>query len=187
MRIASVALAVVLVAGIVIYAVFTFRREPEQKSYLKYISSDISNALDNIPLKVENINHTIHKSDTDSYDFKLDISVDGFIIHMPGKALNKNYSGDCVYDCYFSNSFVQPIETSAPLLYIYSEQGDSSYRIFLKDDDIVCVVVGGEKVLTYNYGDEEITDDYYEIVKKAKDCYSEINEKDLAQDWSEPN
>ncbi len=186
LRIASVVLAVVLVVGIVIYAVFSFQRDPEQSGYLKYNSYDISQMINYIPAKVENIIQTAHQKNTDSYDFKLDIGYNGSIIHMPGKALNKSYSGDCIYDCFYSNSYFT--EQEVRLVYIYSEQGDSTYRIFLNGDDIVCVIVGGEKVLTYNYGDERITEDYYEIAKKAKECYSEINEKDLArtQDWSEP-
>ena len=199
LRIASVALAAVLVAGVVFYGIFAFQREPEQNNFSKYNSEDTNNLLNSRPVEAEKIIHSIYRTNTESYDFKLHISYSGEIIHMPGKALNKSYSGDCVYDCFyyydtekyydFGNNlyYIDDPERTNELLYIYSEQGDSSYRIFLKDDDIVCVVVGGEKVLTYNYGDEEITDDYYEIVKKAKDCYSEINEKDLAQDWSEPN
>ena len=176
--IAAIITLATLVISFAVYILVFFQNKPINNDLLKYDLTDISNAFIETREKVEKSLQTIKR--TDNLDFKVDISQNGIIMHIPDKALNKKDLNTYNYDCFFLNVYTDsPSSTFEKLYYIYSEQGDISYRIFINNEDIVCVVIGGKNVLTYSYGDERITEDYYEIVNKAKECYSEINQEIL--------
>ena len=170
-----------MVTSFAVYRVFTFQNEPINNGISKYNTNDISDMLRNNPDAIESALQTIKKSDNESYEFDLDICENSIIIlHMSDKALNKNDSNRYEYDCFFNaESLFMGKGNPGKLFYIYSEQGNTSYRIFIKDEDVVFVQVGGKTISTYNYGDKQITNEYYDILEKAKKCSSEINKDDL--------
>lgn len=179
-RIALIITLAALVVSFAIYRVFIFQNESVNNGLLKYNLTDISYTLTETPERAETSFRTIQKTDNDSYNFNLDISQNGLIMHMSDKSLNPNDSNTYEYDCYFFSVFTDAFSGNfEELCYIYSEQGDSSYRIFINNEDIVCVVIGGKNIMTYNYGDKRITKEYYDIIAKVNECYSVIDKNDL--------
>lgn len=179
--IAAIITLIVMVTSFAVYRIFIFQNEPINNGISKYNTNDISDMLRNNPDAIESALQTIKKSDNESYEFDLDICENSIIIlHMSDKALNINDSNRYEYDCFFNvESILMDKGNPGKLFYIYSEQGNTSYRIFIKDEDVVFVQVGGKTISTYNYGDKQITNEYYDILEKAKKCYSEINNDDL--------
>lgn len=176
--IASIISLVALFISFVIYRVFVFQNNHTNKDVYKYDSSNISVALKKTPNKVEDALQKVVRTDSNSYNFQLDVSRNAtYILHMSDKAINKYDTNLYNYDCFFEDNFMDNNkDNSRKLFYIFSEQGDSSYKMFFIDEELVCVIVSGESTLTYNYGNENITKEYYDIIKHAKEHFSEISE-----------
>ena len=168
LRIVSIISAAVIVVSAVTFSVFTIRQNSKSNNSTKYNTDRINQYVDEYRDTSEYLNNYILESFTNDFgEIKKDLTGNAAIIKAKDKPINIWDIGSYQYEYYF--------DENGKLFYIYSDQGDSIYQIYLLEDDIIRVIVGGKNVATYNYGDSEITGRYYDIAKKAKECYSNIN------------
>lgn len=169
LRIVSIVSTAVLVVAAVTFSVFTISQNNASNNSTKYNTDRINQYVNEYRDSSDYLNNYLIESFTnDSGEIRMDLSGSAAIIKANDKPINIWGIGSYEYEYYFNEN--------GKLFYIYSDQGDSIYQIYLLDDDIIRVIEGGKNVATYDYGDSRITGRYYEIVKDAQKQYDEFKE-----------
>lgn len=166
--IALIVASSVIVVTLGLFTFFIFRPISENKNLKKFeptvIATDVKTSNDRVEdilFQCENKSHARNTS---------------VILRMSDSSINKKKSSESYYDCYFWDDYTNDY---GDLFYIFSEQGDASYRIYIEDNEIIRVIVGGKNVETYDYGSEQIDDKYKKIVEDAKKRFKELIDNNL--------
>lgn len=169
LKISLAAIASALVIALVIISVFFLSQESVKNGAEKYSPSLIENEAISINNNVDGMLFCAENN------YRADRF--SFILHLSDSSINKQQSSVSDYDCYYlKKGYVDPSNPyqATKLSYIFSEQGESSYRIYVYNNDIIRVSVGGKNVETYDYGSDKIDDKYRKIVDDAQKQYDEL-------------
>ena len=168
MRIILIESIILLVVLVAVFAFVSYSNRPINSVSSKYENSKIDQYVNSDKEIAETMQNYILKTTTyNSSEISLTWNYDS-IIFAQNKSINM-IETKCEYEYYYG--------PDGTLFYIYSNQGDSIYQIYLYDNDIIRVLISGVNVEAYDYGDKKITVKYQKIVDEANKLYSEIKEQ----------
>ena len=161
LRVLFIATAAAVFILTIAFSILTIGQNTTINNSKKYSVTRINQTINDSRKIIEHMNNNIIKTFTHNSNEISITSENMAIIKTQGTPIHFQGISLCKYECYFNNG---------RLFYIYSDQGDYIYQIFLYNETVVRVKIGGK-----NSTDEtNITGEYYAIAKNAQKKYDDL-------------
>lgn len=164
LRVLFIATAAAVFILTIAFSILTIGQNTTINNSKKYSVTRINQTINDSRKIIEHMNNNIIKTFTHNSNEISITSENMAIIKTQGTPIHFQGISLCKYECYFNNG---------RLFYIYSDQGDYIYQIFLYNETVVRVKIGGKN----NTDETNIAREYYVIAKNAQKLYDDLKKE----------